>query len=155
VQTKNITRDVFGPVPTCTFGAQPNLAFATNYQDLWWAAPAASESGWGINLAHQGDTIFATWFTYDLDGTPMWLVVTAQKTGTGVYAGDLYRTSGARFDAFDPASVVAAKVGTASFAFADGNSAMFTYSVQYAPLPGPVTKTITRDIFTAPGTVCQ
>ena len=39
-----------------------------NYQGLWWNAPAASESGWGINFAHQGDVIFATWFTYDLTG---------------------------------------------------------------------------------------
>ena len=36
-----------------------------NYTGLWWAAPTGSESGWGIYLAHQGDTIFATWFTYD------------------------------------------------------------------------------------------
>ena len=73
-------------------------------QDLWWKKPGGSESGWGINLTHQGDTIFASWFTYDLDGTPLWLVVTAQKTGAGVYSGDLYRTSGPRFDAFRPAN---------------------------------------------------
>ena len=38
---------------------------APNYQGLWWNAPPNSESGWGINLTHQGDVIFATWFTYD------------------------------------------------------------------------------------------
>ena len=75
-QTKAITRQAFGPLPTCSFGAQPNLALATNYQDLWWKTPAASESGWGINLNHEGDTIFGTWFTYDLSGLPLWLVVT-------------------------------------------------------------------------------
>ena len=69
------------------------LALATNYQDLWWARTAAAESGWGINLSHQGDTIFATWFTYDIDGSSLWLVVTALKTAPGVYTGDLYRTS--------------------------------------------------------------
>jgi hypothetical protein len=89
-QTKNITREVFGPLPTCAFASPPDLAAATNYQDLWWTAPAASESGWGIGLSHQGDTIFATWFTYDADGAPMWLVVTAPRTGPGIYAGDLY-----------------------------------------------------------------
>ncbi len=82
-QTKAVTREVFGTLPTCTFGAQPNLALATNYQDLWWAAPAGSESGWGVNLTHQGDTIFASWFTYDTDGTPLWLVATAPKTSAG------------------------------------------------------------------------
>jgi len=33
---------------------------ASNYQGLWWNAPAGSESGWGINFAHQSDIIFAT-----------------------------------------------------------------------------------------------
>ncbi len=155
-QTKSLARDKFGPLPICTFGGQPNLALATNYQDLWWAAPAGVESGWGINLDHQGDTIFATWFTYDMDGTPMWLVVTAPETGPGVYAGDLYRTSGARFDAFNPANVVPTKVGTATFTFTNGNNATFAYTITgVGPTPVTQTKTITRDIFAAPGTTCQ
>ncbi len=41
------------------------------------ARPAGSESGWGINFAHQGDIIFATWFTYDADGKPL-VVVAAE-----------------------------------------------------------------------------
>ena len=41
-QTKAITRQTFGPLPLCTFGAQVNLALTNNYQDLWWAAPAGS-----------------------------------------------------------------------------------------------------------------
>jgi hypothetical protein len=156
-QTKYITREVFGTMPTCTFGAVADLTTATNYQDLWWNKPANSESGWGINLNHQGDTIFATWFTYDIDGTPLWLVVTANKTGPGVYSGDLYRTSGPRYDAFNPGSVTATKVGTATFTFADGNDATFDYTVQLAGLGAPVhqQKQITREIFTAPGTTCQ
>ena len=35
----------------------------TNFGGLWWNSPAGSESGWGINFAHQGDQIFASWFT--------------------------------------------------------------------------------------------
>src|SRR6202030_2210395 len=46
-QTKAITREAFGPLPSCIFGAQPDPAQATNYQDLWWNAPGDSESGWG------------------------------------------------------------------------------------------------------------
>ena len=71
---------MFGRLPTCTFGAQLDLTLASNYQDLWYAAPAESESGWGMNFTHQGDTIFATWFTYDVDGSPLWLSGTAQKS---------------------------------------------------------------------------
>jgi hypothetical protein len=159
-QFKSITREVFGPLPTCTWGGQPNLALATNYQDLWWAGPPPGvESGWGINLNHEGDKIFATWFTYDLGGAPMWLVVTAPKTDPGKYSGDLYRTTGPAFNAmpFNPLNVIATKVGTANFTFADGNDATFHYTVQFAQLPGPVdqSKSIVREIFAAPGTACQ
>ena len=106
---------MFGPLPTCTFGAQPNLALATNYQDLWWAAPAGSESGWGVNFTHQGDIIFATWFTYDTDGTPLWLSATVNKTASGVYTGTLYRTTGPAFNAvpFLPANVSLTRGGDA------------------------------------------
>jgi hypothetical protein len=156
-QSKAITREVFGALPMCTWRAELSPALATNYQDLWWNKPANSESGWGINLNHQGDTIFATWFTFDRDGTPLWLVMTANKTGPGIYSGDLYRTSGARFDAFNPANVIAIKVGFAMLTFADGNDATFDYTVQLAGMPGPVPqqKQITREVFNAPGTTCK
>jgi hypothetical protein len=158
-QNKQIVRQAFGPLPTCTFGAQQNLALATNYQDLWWKFPATTESGWGINFNHEGDTIFATWFTYDHDHNPLWLVVTAPKTAPGVYSGDLYRTTGPPFSAmpFNPAQVVATKVGVATFTFADGNSATFAYTVQLADMTSSVTqsKAVTREVFVAPGTVCQ
>jgi hypothetical protein len=152
-QIKALTRQVFGPMPTCTFGAQSNLALATNYQDLWWASPAGSESGWGINLTQQGDTIFATWFTYDHDRTPLWLTATAPKTGPGVYSGSLYRTTGPTFNAvpFNPSNVVGTVVGTASFTFSDGNTASFAYLVNGVAQ----TKPITREVFRSPGTLCQ
>ena len=92
--SKHIIRQVFGTVPTCSYGTGANLAAATNYQDLWWAKPAASESGWGINLNHESDTIFATWFTYDLSGAPLWLVSVTNKDSPGVYKGRLLLTSG-------------------------------------------------------------
>jgi serine protease len=156
-QAKPITRQVFGPQPVCVFGGLPDLTLATNYQDLWWAAPASSESGWGINLNHQADTIFATWFTYDVDRTPMWLVVTAQKSAPSVYSGTLYRTTGPPFNAipFDPARVTATAVGTATFTFANGNSATFDYSVNTAAGIVHQAKTIVRQVFAAPGTACQ
>ncbi|HEX5633216.1 MAG TPA: S8 family serine peptidase, partial [Gemmatimonadales bacterium] len=56
---KQITIQEFGPVPSCDF-TSASRAGASNYSDLWWN-PA--ESGWGVNLEHQGDVIFATWFT--------------------------------------------------------------------------------------------
>jgi hypothetical protein len=152
-ESKSLVRQQFGPLPTCTWGAQPDLAQATNYQDLWWKAPAGSESGWGINLTHQGDVIFATWFTYDAAGKPWWLAITANRTAPGLYTGDVFTTSGPPFGAvpFDPANVVETTIGTATLTFADGNHASFAYTVNGVAQ----TKTLTRQVFVPPGTVCQ
>lgn len=157
-QTKNITRQLFGPQPVCTFGAQANLALATNYTDLWWASPPGSEAGWGINLTHQGDIIFATWFTFDHDHTPRWMIVQANKTAPGVYTGtQVYRLSGPAFNQtpFPPIGATGGPtgtiVGTASFTFANGNAATFSYTVDGVTQ----SKAITREVFTPPGTVCQ
>jgi hypothetical protein len=154
-QDKKITREVFGgPVPICVFGAHPNLALATNFQDLWWNAPAGSEPGWGINLTHQGDTIFASWFTFGLDGAPLWLVAAAARTSPNVYTGTLVKAvSGPAFkaDPFDPVKVNGTPTGKVTLTFADGNHAAFDYSVDGIAQ----TKEITREIFAAPGTICQ
>jgi len=156
-QTKAITRQPLpGALPTCIFGGPPTLAAATNYQDIWWAGTSASpgtESGWGINFAGQGNTMFASWFTYDLDGTPLWLVATLNG-GTG----DLYRPSGPRFDAYDKNQFnPGAPVGTMSVTFADGNNGMFSYSVKLPGMTAPVvqSKPITRQLFSTSGTTCN
>ncbi len=158
-QTKAIARYdlATGPQPTCAYSpATPNFAAATNYQDLWWVANGA-EAGWGVNLAHQGDTLFATWYTYDVDGTPLWLSALAPRVGGNVYRGPLYRTSGPRFDAFDTRQVVPLQVGTATFTFADGNHATFDYTTSGVGALPPVaqSKQITRFAFgPSGGTLC-
>ncbi|HEX6793894.1 MAG TPA: hypothetical protein VF304_08580, partial [Casimicrobiaceae bacterium] len=101
----------------------------------------------------QSNEIFGTWFTYDVDGSPLWLSVLATSTAPGVYSGPLMRTTGPAFSAtpFNPAMVTATQVGTARFTFTDGAHATFAYTV------GNVTqaKPITREVFAAPGTVCN
>jgi hypothetical protein len=156
-QSKAITRQVFGPVPGCAWGGQANLAMSTNVSGLWWAAPAGSESGWGINFAQQGDIVFATWFTYDLTGKAWWLSMTANETAKGTFSGALYQTNGPAFDAvpFSPAAVTATQVGTATLTFADGNDGTFAYTVNAGSGPVSQTKAITQQVFRPPGTVCQ
>ena len=151
-QTKFITRLVFGPMPSCTYEAQPNLVAATNYQDLWWAADGA-ESGWGVNLTHQGDVIFASWYTYAADGSPVWLTATAVKIAPNVYGGDLIRAAGPAFDAvpFEPGKVTRTVVGTTTLTFAHGNAAAFAYTIDGLS----ESKRITRQLFAPPaGTLC-
>jgi hypothetical protein len=144
-----LVKQQFGPLPVCAFGPVGDPATATNYTDLWWNP---GEPGWGVNIAHEGDIIVAAWYTYDTDGSPLWLVVAANKTAPMTYSGDLYRTVG-------PAGpdMQATKVGTATFTFADGNSATFASTAQLAGMTSPATqaKAITRQIITAPGTTCQ
>jgi len=160
-QMKAITRFDLGtgPQPTCTYSATtPNFAAATNYQDLWWVANGA-ESGWGVNFAHQGDSVFATWYTYDVDGTPLWLSALAPRVGTSnVYTGKLFRTSGPRFDAYDTTKVLKSEVGMATLTFADGNHATFDYVTNGSgSLPAASqSKQITRYPFAASGgTLCH
>jgi len=122
-----------------------NGVAATNFGGLWWQAPAGSESGWGINFAHQGDVIFATWFTYDANGKALWLSMTANKTADNVYAGTLYQTHGPAFNAvpFDPAVVVRTPVGSGTLTFTDANNAQFAYVVNGIAQ----TKIVTREVF--------
>lgn len=154
-QTKAIELQVFGSsIPTCTWSATANLAAATNYQDMWWAAPAGVESGWGLNIAHQGDSIFATWFTFGADGKPMWLVFGAPKVADKLYKGSVVTGTGPPLGTvpFIPANVKASVVGDATLTFIDGNRATFAYTI----FGVSQTKSITREIYgSAGGTVCK
>ena len=98
------------------FGDAPAaVTDAVNVQGLWWNGPG--ESGWGVNLTQQGTVLFATWFTYDTDGSGMWLVMSrGESVGRDMYAGDLYRTSGPPLGpgAFDPNQVTLTRVGRAA-----------------------------------------
>jgi len=149
-QTKPIIRQIFGNhVPTCVSGGTPTPPF--NFQDLWYRSPAESESGWGVNITHQDDILFATWFTYGADGKGLWLVMpSGNKTATNTYSGALFRTTGAPFNAYDATKLAFTQVGSATFAFTDFSHGTFTYTV------GNVTqsKPITRQVFRTP-TVCQ
>jgi len=159
-QTKPITRFTLGGAqPVCTYAGAPNLAAATNYQDLWWVP---TESGWGVNFAHQGNLMFATWYTYGTNTAPLWLSALMTRQGTSnVYTGSLTRTSGPRFDNYKASDVAQPipTLGTATATFTDGNHATFAYSTNgTAGLPAVPnqSKSITRFLFAAPaGTVCQ
>jgi hypothetical protein len=150
-QTKTIVRQLFAePAPTCVWN-ELILAAATNYQGLWWALDG-EESGWGINFTHQGTVIFATWFTYDLDGKPWWLTVQADRTGPRTYSGPVSTVSGPSFDAdpWDRNTVAETPVGQATITFTDGNRATLQYTVNGVMQ----TKQIERQVFAGGGTVC-
>ena len=137
-------------MPTCTLGGAAGAA--PNYQDLWWRA-AGAESGWGLNITHQGDILFVTWFTYGADGKGMWLVGSnVAKTGNGTYSGTLYRTWGPSFDMepWSPTRVTAMPVGSVSLAFSDANNGTFTATADGLTQVKP----IVRQVFANPKSVC-
>jgi hypothetical protein len=114
-----------GSVPASTPAAEFNL------HGLWWNDPDNSEPGWGVNLSHHGNILFLSWFTYATDGGSMWLFMSnAARTGTNTYSGDIYRSTGAPFDAYDPSRfVLGAPVGVGTLTFVDAGHGQFTYTV--------------------------
>jgi hypothetical protein len=119
-----------------------SAAAPTNYTALWWNP---SESGWGVNVAQQGDIVFATLFTYDTNGTPMWLVLSnGARQGTGdTFSGTLYRTTGTPFSQNPFTGAQVSQVGTMTFSFSSANAGTLSYSVNGTS----VSKTITKQLF--------
>jgi hypothetical protein len=145
---KSVQKQVFGPMPACTPTTGSRSA-ATNYQDLWWNP---SESGWGINLAHQGDIIFATLFTYDFFGHNIWLVASnLAKQMDGTFTGALYLTRGPAFDAQPWGSVSATQIGGMTLRLTSGDSAALAYTFNGVS----ITKTIQRQVFGTTVPLCH
>lgn len=126
---------------------------AVNYTDLWWNSPANSESGWGLNINHQGSIIFATLFTYDSSGAPLWLVLAdGVQQADGSFTGDHFHTTGAPFNAspWNAALSLATKVGAMTLVFDSSSTGTLTYTYNGAT----VTKHIMRESFGTVSTVC-
>lgn len=149
---KSIQRQVYGTRSANCMPTSAARTTSTNYQDLWWNT---AESGWGINITHQDSTLFATLFTYDATGRDLWLVMSGGvRQPDGSYFGDLFRTAGSAFNARPFIPIGAADltwVGTMRLRFSDGENATLTYTYNDAP----VTKSITRQVFSSPVSACQ
>ena len=113
---KRITRQIYGPPePLPVHG------------DLWWNE---SEPGWGIAINEQGGTIFATWYAYDQNGNPQWLVMPGGTWSGNAYTGNVYSTRGPPPAAtFDPARVERRIVGTATLTFASSSQARLDFTI--------------------------
>lgn len=110
-----------------------SFARAANYQDMWWVP---TESGWGINIAHQGDVMFATWFIYGANGQPTWIYLsngTRSGTTSNIFTGRIYQAiNGSPFSAvpFVPSTGSNFNdVGQATLVFADARTGTLTYNI--------------------------
>jgi len=145
--SKVITRQVVKEPPVCSWSFF-DRSFDLNVTDLWWNR---AESGWGINLTHQQDTIFATLFTYAPNGQGLWLVMPEGNLADGRYTGALYRTRGPAFDANPWTPITPTQAGTMSLSFTDGKTGTLTYTLDGVT----VTKSIERQEFGALKTKCE
>src|SRR5688572_16894202 len=149
---KNIQRQVYGARSANCLPGTGARTESTHYQDLWWNA---NESGWGVNVTHQDNTLFATLFTYDAGGRDLWLVMSGgARQADGSYLGDLFRTAGSPFNAvpFVPLALAdVTQVGTMRLRFTNGDSGTLTYTNNGVT----VTKAITRQEFSTPVSACN
>lgn len=118
---------------------------AIDYSDLWYNAPAESQAGWGVNVAHQGDILFATLFVYGSDNTPRWYVASnVVSTGPATFSGALFNVASGTYFGSPWAGVTGVQpVGTIAFSFASATTGTMTYTVNNVQ----VTKSIVRQSF--------
>jgi hypothetical protein len=129
----------------CLVAAPTRASLGTNFSDQWWNP---NESGWGISVLQQYDTLFIDVFVYAADGRPTWYTAAAYlqpQSGRTLFSGDLYLTSGPWFGAFfNPAAVGARRVGTLQFDASSTDLATLTYTVDNVA----VTKQVQRQLWT-------
>ena len=115
-------------------------AGAATFQGLWWGG--ATQSGWGLSIAQQGETLFATWFTYDADGNPVWLYMPgATRLGDGHYSGALYRTTGGPWPSqvpYDGSMTKVVAAGTLELTFSGANAGSMTAVVNGQRVSMPI-----------------
>jgi len=98
---------------------------ANNYQDWWWN-PA--QSGMGLNVGQQNESIFVAWFNYGDDTKASFLTMGGVLNGNTL-TGTLYRNTGpAPGPNYNPAQVKQTAVGTATLTFNSNTDAALTYS---------------------------
>jgi hypothetical protein len=138
---RSLTRQEFGTLASCSWSAF-DRSYTENLQDLWYKP---SEPGWGVNFTQQGDTLFATLFTYDAGGRPLWLVMSnGARTASG-FSGPLFRTSGPVFNASPWVPATLTQVGTMTVAVNDFNYNSATLTYRYNGTT--ITKQIQRQVF--------
>jgi lysyl endopeptidase len=144
---KNIFPIVYATKPVCRFTGTDRSYSTGNFQDVWWNR---NESGWGVFLTHQSNTIFATMFNYE-PGTGnqnkgLWLTANLPRESTGVYAGELNRVTGSAFNAapftpLNPATNIT-RVGNMRVQFTNGNAATLTYDINGSQVVKPIERLV-------------
>ncbi len=141
-------------VPLCSLQTPTGTGFRaglSNYTDHWWGGPSAS--GWGVQISHQSNQVFAGWYSYSAAGKASWLTLqgTQDSNNSRRFTGTIFQiANGIPFSQITgpiPPSSNAA-VGTFEFNFSDGEKGVFTYSL---PQLGIVSSTLPLERFAIAG----
>ncbi len=95
-------------------GNPPPNPLKNYHPNGWYWEPSASGTGVGIDI--RGDTLFATFFTYDAAGNDDWYFTTATMTSNSLYSAQLRHCSKAT------GTVVCSDVGQVNMTFFLANS---------------------------------
>ena len=113
--------------------------------DMWWGGKA--QDGWGISITQQAGILFGAWYTYGIDGSATWYVMTDGTWNGLTYTGAFYSITSSAWlgTAYDPSKVKAALAGTLTLTFNDADNALMTYTFTSGPFAGTTqTKAIVR-----------
>jgi len=117
--------------------------FATDTSDVWYNP---NESGWGLTVAQQNDTLFAVLYLYGPGNQATWYVAPDMPfAGVGAsgasYSGTLYQTTGSPYtQTFNSSSTTTRAVGTATFTLTNLTTGTIAYSIDNVA----VVKSVTR-----------
>lgn len=101
-----------------------SVCFALDVSGHWWN-PA--ESGWGVAIQQQRDTVFLQLYTYTKDGAPIWYVGSCKLDGD-LCAVVLYEAKdGDPLPYYNKPTLVAA--GQATFGFSSNDAATFSFKI--------------------------
>ena len=106
---------------------EENAVVGQEYSGSWYN-PDQSGHGFSMEFGEVQGTPVAVvyWYTYDLDGKPIFLIGQGTQTTNGVDL-DVISPYGMQYGMFNPDMVVRENAGTARLDFSDANNAVFSY----------------------------
>ncbi len=111
------------------------------YGGMWWGG--AGQDGWGVSIQQQGQTLFATWYTYGADGKVTWFYMPGGSwTSATTYTGTLYRTTSGPWLGvnYNAANLKVITVGTLKLDFSSSDAGTMTSTVEGATLTRPISR---------------
>lgn len=132
------------PAPGTPFTV--NAGSANGPMSGLWHHP--DESGWGGTITQQYGKIFAAFYTYESNGTPVWYTVSDCPLSGNGCSGALYKVNGGTplTSTWRNENIALTPVGIASFSFTDANNGTLAFTVN--GVSG--SKQIARYIFAVP-----